>query len=877
MKRVGIESRLWWVGPVVVLLFSGAAVARVTATAGTPLCDESTCRVLVTVAVPDGQTLRNVDLLLRVGASDPSEPLSALAGTEPWTSRAWTRIEKGRPTRTGVTASLVDPVPVEGDCEWLTEPSPRAPPHFVRLVRTALGDAGAIEVVLPAWGEQTVAVSVVGYEVAPVTASDFATLPGEGGVGLSTLLRSVGLAATNEAHRRVSLDTAVVETMVAAVRDRFGLPVGRQAPLTSNERWPIVSVAAAFWLLAEHAPDALVSLTVDRLRREEDSPFGLAMLDAVGAARGSDPLTWAIATQTLLPSVGLGLPDVRFLAEAAVDLPPASRARLVTDLEGAVGKQKNAAVAQFLDIAGPALIASVVGLPDDGEVRRVVLALSRMGTGSALAGVFGWQTEPVLDRVLEAVGEGRFASLGRAMVGGGIPDELLDALGSGSASARRLSAMILSGAGRAALDKLDARLVMAGHRYVHPVTAGEPPEDVVASAVSQLQGVLLAPLARPAHDEAWRLHELEQDCLGPFERARKEIHPQLLLPEPLYSRCRALRAVRVAEGGDGDVALELMADILRRAPSDTVVRRRHAQIVAAIARSLLDAGDLLGAEATLDELDRRDAEGLVGIRADIEARFGEEALARGDEDGARRRFEAASAIDPTQPSADARIDAGRHAVNGLLVALLVVTLCFGVGMAVWRRFQRAMTMHDFRLGAERGHAVFDGPGFRQLWLAPFGLLALRPLGFRLLAWSDLDRVYLLSGTSARSGLLIRMSDGSAFVVPTQSLGRFDLFIAAIEPFLDEIRRPLVTTRRANDETTVENDALVDSLQTSDRWRTVLRGVGIGVGALVAYSVAFIEAAGGHWYVRLPIGLGIAAGLVLITASVASALVPISRA
>ena len=133
------------------------------------------------------------------------------------------------------------------------------------------------------------------------------------------------------------------------------------------------------------------------------------------------------------------------------------------------------------------------------------------------------------------------------------------------------------------------------------------------------------------------------DCLGPFEDARRVIHPKVVLPEPLYSRCRALRASILARDGDEAGAAALIAAVVEDGVPDADVRSRIAEVAAMTARRRLDAGDFAGAEAALDGLDRREAEGLATIRAAIETARGDALLANGDEDGARRCFAAASA------------------------------------------------------------------------------------------------------------------------------------------------------------------------------------------------------------------------------------------
>ncbi len=806
------------------------------------------CEVEFTLAADGGRGVDEADLLVGQG----SGLMQALTGGSPWAPVVfWRNGDRAAP----IEARLIDPFPGRATDVLVAKASDGRTVSWVHLdaatpvVRFLDEGPGSMELL----GARIQTLEVTDLEVLmdPDARSEGPAgcargAPSLTGGDLETLLRSAGLAADGR----------------PPVKDADRALLGLCQRGLSAEASPTAALlgALAFWLLPVADPVGFRDWVVAASQPGEASGFGARLAANLDALRGLDPHVWAIASSTLLTEDPRDRSDERFIAEALTRLPASEMPAFLAALPLCEPAR------QAVDLAAGPVLSTVQEL-GDAEALALVDALGRQS--GALLHVFDPELRPVLKRLLGLLGEDRLLGLSVPLLGRSLPSVLVQALGDPAPEVRRLAVTLLSAGGAPVVKALSRRLVELGHRL--PNEMGLTAQQVVAA----LSGVLLAPLARPFHDQAWRRHLAGLDCLPPFEEARRSIHPNLVLPEPLNAQCRALRAVLMAREGATEGALGLLEHLPR---GDALVATRHAEVLAAVASRRLEAGDLEGAQALLDLAPDPDALELVGVRVDLLTEQGHRALADRNEDLARRYFTAARRIDGSRPTAEALIDAGRAALHDLLFVLLVVMLCGAVAAGGLRLFQRAMILHDFRLGTgKQPGMVFDGPGGRRLLLAPFGLLSMRPLSYRMVSFSELDSAWLVSGERDRSGVLFRLADGSSFVVPTASLRRFDLFVAQLEGYLDDVGRPLETLAPLDEDVARENAAATDRLRRRDALNRGLRIAGAMLAVTVVYLATVTELAGGVWSSRLVIGLGIGGGLLVITTAAVHAILPVSRA
>ncbi|MBT9555228.1 MAG: hypothetical protein IV100_04320 [Myxococcales bacterium] len=859
-------------------------LAVLSCTADDPSGPEATCQVMLAVDPPFEREVSDAELLWVVGGGPGknavADAVNPLIGA-PWSPRAWefpspfgVRRDKDAEPRT-IELTLIDApaLPVLRLAAPLSKKGAQAPtgPHVLRLRasgRAPIGGGWTLTVPR-AWLAGSDApgaidpsrITLLGYRVDRLTAADFALEGGPESLPLGVLLRSIHPSTSGDLPPQLEIDD--LTQLVERSRQSLTLDV-----VAGGESSPPLGDAAAFWLVCRLASNDAATAIIVALGRSTPG-LGQRVAEEIARLATIDPFARALALTTLLPD-GPELPDARLFIEAIGGMPAVTRARIAS---GLLAAPEGVLRRQVVNGAAPALLASVTELSVE-QVLVLVDALAKLEAGSALSVAFGWRSQPIFDQLRTALGDAAFGELGAKMVARSVPDEVVEALVDERREVRGVARAILSGAGDAARTAVRTRLERLG---LDVPAVG--PEATAERLTSRLEGALLTPRIGKYVEQAQSLQVKNEPCTGVLEMARKEIHPDVVLPEPLYARCRALDATMLAFTKSAEEALVRFTEILRDAPDDRLVRERHTTVVGVRARELLAEGKLTQAEAVIERVPEAESTQLAGVRADVATAYGHEALAAGDEARARRFFVAARLQDRTRPTADSLIEAGRPGLAEGLIALLAIAICFGIAGAGYRRFVSAIVRHEFRrmVGSSRTDRFF-GPRFRRLTLAPQGLLIERPLWARFIPFSSIEQVSLLSGSSDSGGILLKLNDGEHFVISTFRVDRFDLFLQALEPALAKAGRAMAAkaTDDAGLEIASENILVMEDLGKWDRIGTWLRLGLMAFATVGAWFVAIWETGGGSWMARLGVGAGIAVGLLLAGVSLINALVPPAR-
>ncbi|MFT5434383.1 MAG: hypothetical protein ACI9OJ_005096, partial [Myxococcota bacterium] len=755
--------------------------------------------VLKATVTAGTRSIEGADLLVAIGpTADTSDALSALSSDGPPQQPAmWRRLRSGREAGT-IELGPLQPAPRRTD-EYLL--LTRGAHTFLRLSVARLNPEESrivtrqVQIRTRRPGTR-VSASVTSYVLSEVTLDDFVALPAQGATGLASLARSVGLTGRGDIGGRLGrADDELRDAVAGFVAEQFEHP---------DESVHPYGVAAALWLLPQLSPKSFIALAEGHLVGSPNA-FEARFDAAVAADKLSKPLRWVAAVESVVPRRGRGGSLTRIFALSMFLMEPPWNGRLLEAL-AAADPNLSAQADDFMAEAGAGMLAGLDRWPTD-LVKTALAALAKWRVADALIIVFGWRSQPAFEAAVSAIGRTEFVKSATQMVRGGVPIALMDALASPLLPQRKTALEILTASGPAANDAIATYLRRLGH--------GNRVGTSLDETLSRLQGVLLGDLAKPYHDEAWRIHLHGGDCVPALERALAEVHPELLLPEPLYARCRAMRAIILLEEPDGLAKAEALVDAARKdAPGDPKVESRYITVKMARVTRLLEDGHLYDAEVLVDELDPDQTEpSAVGVRADIQMRLGREALDSGDREGAIRFFTEARRLDPHMPpAATLMIDDGRpmrHLLYSLVSILLTAGLC--ALMLLWLLRFRAAS--DFDLDADEKATTLSGPGGRKLIVAPHGLLAMRRLGYTMVSWNDVEAAYLLTGTNDRSGLLLWIKGGIPFVIPIPMVHRFDLFVDLATQHLKTAGVRMVLTRPMSNEIVLVNDAVVDKLQS----------------------------------------------------------------
>lgn len=866
-----------------------AAPPLVYATHATASASVGGLTVTVTVQAPPERGASHVDLLVRLAPSALEDQVSPLddmmAGADAWTEVPWALLEPDSSGEQHVTLAPLDEAPgMPGKAVLMTRRGARLFLRTVVATPLAAGESRQVEVTVPGMGEAALAARhvspmVLGYVVDNLQAEDYGALASAGAVGMSVLLRSAGL--DGEPERRTA--------RTALLRQR-GAELSKALRSVVEQAWAVTDpaalaehphpfgIAAAVWTLAEIAPGVWTDLAVAVVASGGAEVWSAAFEAAVTAAEADDPLLLASAMD-VLPGKGDGRAAVRLVGVSAANVTAPNNAELLPQLDAVVETEAQARAAQaLLSAAGAATLYRCETWPV-AQLEKALQALAKWKVPAALQAWFPAPPEVgPIGTLVNRLGRDALVAAGQRLVATETPDTVLAALGSRDALTRSVAARIVGGAGPTTAQKVFELLAQAEYLPDGAITATSRP---LTELVARLQGLLLTPLMWQYRDAAERLRLRDGDCLAQLEAARKAIHPQLRLPEPLYAECQALRAADLLRRSRLEEAVAMAEAVHARAPDVPRVAEEWVRIMCARARQLQDSGELDAAATQLMTVDPKSEHPQVrALLADIEVARGRAALERGERDAAEQHFDAARKLDPTlrfnvDPMADPRVG-NRQAMGAILVLLLVI----GVGALLIRRVRRQRTLHAFSLIAEEEPLALSGPRGRRYLVADHGLLMLRPLGYRLVAWAELTAAYAL-GPPAGDGraLLLWLGAGDAFLIPASACARFDDMLTRAERYCGEARVPFIGPDAPPEADVVQDNAqMAESLTRREGVRNGVRGGGLVIGGVVAGWLLLADTfAGGGAATSAALALGIGLGILLVAVAAADALLPLGRA
>ena len=612
------------------------------------------------------------------------------------------------------------------------------------------------------------------------------------------------------------------------------------------------------------------------------SGWGARFEAALKQAEETQTLRWSLAMDFVVPRKGPAEVTTRLLGLTVHMLAPPAHADLTLALKTAVVTPEADALAMSLtQTAGSALIRGIETWPAS-KAEAVLTALGKWGVADAAGPLLGGELEAKMPSVLLArVGRPVVVAALRKMTATNMPHALVDQLGSEVDERAKLAYDVVSRGGPAALAAVAEKLTQRGYPPTVATTAAALKADpaLLERLTWQLQGLLMTPLAWQFEAEASRLLTLEGDCLAQFEAAQKSVHPKILLKQPLYARCQALRAYHLMGTGSQDDAETLIRKAVAEAGGDDKVRRRYVAIMAARARAHLDAGDIEKTEAIIAEIDphHKDPQ-ILGLLADISTTRGRVALQSGDQEAAQRHFIEAKRLDPSKPTAKSLLVDPTTGMRSFLITILVILLVVGFTSVGLRYLGRVRTQGSFQMLMEEPPQSFSGPGGRRLLVGGHALLTQRRLVYRLVPWMEVRDAFVVGGDGGHSGLLLWLGSGDAYLIPANAVRQFDAFVELATRYLTESGVPVHLGRPEEDWVAQENDATVHRMLNRDRQHSIARMVGLALGVMVAVGLAFIDVgAGVSAPLRTLLGLGIGGGIVLTTVVIADTLFPVPRA
>ncbi|MFT5429998.1 MAG: hypothetical protein ACI9OJ_000671, partial [Myxococcota bacterium] len=536
-----------------------------------------------TVTCEGPRSCEAVDVVIRLRA-EPSDRslLSDLAGEDGESAgRGWGVIE--RESGDWVTR------------EWLDVLEPHDPgasrllvtgSSDIRFVRTrvdsiAAGESIKVTVPLPVEVPDEapiVDVTVLGYHHPELLPADFAEPP-----ALSVLLRTI-------VHfRRTAMAEGHVDGEPFALVLRAGLANG------SN----VVAVAAGLWLLADLAPKSFMELTADVLSGELGSTFDGRLDEAVELLREGARFEHELAVANVVPGSGPGSALVRLLARAFARVEPPANLTFVR----MIASQTHESVSLFLATAATSVLVGVEDAP--AELAKAALAAVTERKLCMAAGTVLGLDAAALTRLSASVGSQELRLALLRMCDGNVPMVAMEALGAESGHTRALAFALVVAGGFPALDEvavmLDRHNEGTDDTISEAALKGDP--DLLARLTNRLAGVLSKRHAMPYVERAEQIEFGEGDCLAELEKARTDIHPQLVFDGLLLARCQALRANSVANTGQQAEAEAMVASIDNDFHFDSKVARRILAVRLSAAQRALDSDDLEGAAAIMSAAD----------------------------------------------------------------------------------------------------------------------------------------------------------------------------------------------------------------------------------------------------------------------------------
>ncbi len=825
------------------------------------------------------RTCEDLEVILRLGRMELESDVSVIddlmEGRSPSSLMTWTRIRLpgGAVLDEAVQLGALDEAPIESDSVVLvTERADRLFVRFRLAESLGPGEVRRVAFRLPFADKDPdrpliTSGAAIGCAVSDVLPSDAFRFMERGLVGAVVLLRSFGLEG----------DPARRQKRLAALQKRhdFALELVRafEASLADDASRPDpLATAATLWLIPQVSARAFLTLTQrtllgDKSARQRALLWADALDQRVSALRRTAPSLWSLAMSHLMPRSGPASLLVRLFAMAAQPLRPPDAATFLLAMGKVDSGEAELTARALVQVSAAGLLRGLETRPL-GTVEEVLKLLAKWRVAPAVVTLLdasAWGT------FIERVGRARLLSVASAMTRNAMPQRALDALGS-SDKLLRAFALELVTTGRApALQAVGERLLREGfpvRGHTDAQAYAKDPNRLI-KLVGRLQGIVLAPLASAAEAEASFLHARGGDCLAPLDAARAALHPRLLMPEPLYSQCRALRALDLLGDGQIDAAEKLIGLAMRTAGDDPQVRERWVRIGVARGRRLLEQGDVAGAEGSLAEVDpNREHNDTSGLRAAIEALRGDQARAAGDLAAARRHYTEARRLDPSRAPADALLQDPGAPARRVLFSLLSLLLLSGVvatGVRWWRTTRSVKAVLQL---TDEAPTRLTGPRSRRLFVAEHALLSLRSLSHRLIPWADVRAAHRIDGGSEDAGLLLLHGSGETFFISVAACDRFDELLDAVRPQLAAFSVEI------EDSAPLGSTETVKQLLKGDVHARLLSRSALGLGVVAALIVTMMDLGTGlGLFGRLLAGAGLGCGLSLLTLGLPDTLLP----
>jgi len=842
-------------------------------------------RVDLSVTNVETRVVHDLDILIRLGRTALAEEHTALddlyKDRDPLPPTVWTQIDLTNQTPdTKVRLTAIQQSPASGQTVLVQQVGDRLYVRYRFSESIAVGATQKASLSLPFGDKNKVnplqaSGSIMGYWTDTVEIGDFENRPKAGATGLAVLLRSIGLEGSDKhkAERiealknQVGFSAAVVGSIYKAI-----IPPPSVQPMDPANP---LGVSARLLLAPAIDGPGFSQQVVTLINLSGAAQWGKTFDQVINDAKEHNKVLWAIAVRYLVPRENKSDALIRLLAMATHYLDGTHMATLHSKL-GEISSDSLRLV--YVQAAGASLLEGIAGWP----LETAETALSNLGKWRVADAASDLVTESMWHSLVKRHGLKVVRSSIAAMLQERIPDDTLSALGSTNVKLRNFVYNVVVGGGTTALNAVNRRLTALKFAPKTPVTAQALAKNpkLLSQLAGQLQGILLAPLAEPQVAEAKALHQRDADCMTPMEQARKSIHPQLKLPEPLWSQCRALRAVLMMNDGKLKDAESLAVKAKTDQPKDAIVQARFVQVKLGRARELSETGNEAEAIKLIQQIDpKRQSAAARGLLADIKSSQGKAALEAGDKDKARMLFIEARRLDPSQPPAEAMISDNFEDLRRTLMMVMIMLLVVGAGTFLSRQWARKSAIRDFNMLSDETTLELEGPGGRKFIAADHALLVLRRDAFWMIPWVELREVFRVpNDVGQQGGILFWHRSGEAYFLPMDACDGFETLVESMVGWLDEAEVPFTATHSDEESAAAANFLIVKKLQVNDTRRTWLKRLAIAAGATAAAMLLTADAVGADAIGQLLfIALGIGVGVSLVVIAITYMLFPLTRA
>ncbi len=863
------------------LLATAAAADMAQVTAVSATVSASGISGSVTVTVPPNRAALDLDLLVRVSQLPLAEGRSVfedlVGGAALWQSLHWEKVRLGGDTlEPHVYSKPTSLPPIEPGKEALV--MVRDKTVFIRFRPSAEVSVGtsthkfAINGKVPgleSGTEAKVDAGVVGYRVNPIAVVDFDQMATQSTTGLLALLRSTGMTGS-DAER---------ESRIAALKAR-GEFLGDLTAMLSKElagggTGTALGIALGAWILPQIDPARFTELSVATLDNKGRASFAERFKQNLEPLKSIEPMLYKVAEEHVIPPEGKADLVTRILAKAAGALPPSELVNFVLTVSSKV-PESDAAV--FALAAGPSLLRGMASWAVE-DIQKVLGLLAKWKTATAVPSLLPPETWPVL---VQKVGEEALANAVKAMTQEVMPIEVVRLMGDHAEGRRKFAFGVVTSGGLGSMTTVAGELTNLGYPPKEPLGAEALQKDakLLEKLAGRLQGIQLVPLAADYEAKAARLEQANTDCTETLLEARRAIHPELALPEPLWARCRSLSARRLLEEGKVEEAVKLVREAFADAPEDAKVERRMKEIHKKHAEKQIRAGDFAAATETIAAVDpaRRDPE-FIALLADIKSEQGRLAKARGDRVGAVALYSEAHRLDYRHTIPDDLLADPTSGTRQFVLGALWVCLAAGVAAGLTRFRRRRIALTEFMNLAEGNPREFHGPAGRRVLVASHALLSLRPFSHRIVPWSEVTSVLKMpAGEGHSGGLLIWQGGDDAFFIPQTAVGHYVDLVAAVSEFLKDENVDVTDAGALDPEKTVDSFDMAREVASRDLRRRLGGLAALGIAGLAFALFALLDVGAGlERFHQLLVGSGLAVGVGLILAWVVDRMFPYSRA